>query len=102
MKFINKTPHCISINGVILEPVFPTPRVKTHIKLIRSSTFDIYEEDLGNVENIENYENDTYFIVSRMVFDALPHRLDLVYPRDFIRDDAGQIIGCKSFGGRTD
>ena len=36
------------------------------------------------------------YIVSAMVRQALPARLDLVSPADFVRDAAGKIIGCKA------
>ena len=36
------------------------------------------------------------YIVSAMVRNALPTRLDLVSPADFVRDEAGKIIGCKA------
>jgi hypothetical protein len=36
------------------------------------------------------------YIVSAMVRAALPTRLDLVSPADFVRDSAGKIVGCKS------
>ena len=39
-----------------------------------------------------------FFIVSKMVADNFPKRSDLVFPYDVVRDDEGNIIGCKSFG----
>jgi hypothetical protein len=36
------------------------------------------------------------YIVSAMVRNALPGRLDLVSPADFVRDAAGKIMGCKA------
>jgi hypothetical protein len=47
----------------------------------------------GNVTEIG-----TYFIVSQLVKSALPERKDLLVPAEVIRDDKGQIIGCKSLG----
>jgi hypothetical protein len=37
-----------------------------------------------------------YYIVSAMVKAALPKRRDLLVPSDFVRDEKGQILGCKS------
>ena len=36
------------------------------------------------------------YIVSAMVRAALPTRLDLVSPAEFVRDGAGKIVGCKA------
>lgn len=38
-----------------------------------------------------------YYIVSRMVANALPNRKDLLVPNELVRDDQGNIIGCRSF-----
>jgi len=40
--------------------------------------------------------NSVNYIVSAMVRNALPARLDLVSPADFVRDSEGKIIGCKA------
>jgi hypothetical protein len=40
----------------------------------------------------------TYYIVSQIIKNALPHRDDLLVPADVVRDDRGNIIGCKSLG----
>lgn len=38
-----------------------------------------------------------FYIVSSMVREANPSRLDLLSPTDLIRDEKGVTIGCKSF-----
>lgn len=35
-------------------------------------------------------------IVARPVAEALPHRDDLLYPHDTVRDASGVVIGCRS------
>ena len=39
-----------------------------------------------------------YYIVSQIVKSALPNRADLLVPAEVVRDNAGNIIGCKSLG----
>ncbi len=39
----------------------------------------------------------TYYIVSQMVKSACPERDDLLVPADVVRDDNGNIIGCRGF-----
>lgn len=33
-----------------------------------------------------------------LVAEALPERGDLLFPVDLVRDDGGQIIGCRALG----
>lgn len=39
-----------------------------------------------------------FYIVSAMVKSALPEREDMLVPAEQVRNDQGQIIGCKSLG----
>lgn len=41
-------------------------------------------------------EPDTLRVVSRIVAEAHPDRDDLVFPDDLVRDETGQVIGCRS------
>jgi hypothetical protein len=41
---------------------------------------------------------DTYYIVSQLVKNALPHRKDLLVPAEVVRDEKGNILGCRSLG----
>ena len=45
-----------------------------------------------------NYNPHIYYIVSQLVKSALPGREDLLVPAEVVRDEKGNIIGCKSFG----
>lgn len=38
-----------------------------------------------------------WYIVSRVLFDACPERTDLLAPRDLVRNEAGEVLGCRSF-----
>ena len=40
----------------------------------------------------------TYYIVSQLIKSALPKRVDLLVPAEVVRDDNGNIIGCRSLG----
>ena len=39
----------------------------------------------------------THYIVSRIVAEIMRNRKDLILANETVRDDKGQIIGCKSF-----
>lgn len=56
---------------------------------ITSTTF-------GEVTGLPGEQEGTYYIVSRLIRQALPDRNDLLVPNDMVRDEAGRIIGCKS------
>ena len=56
----------------------------------------VYVEPTGLPEP----EAGTWFIVSQIVFNALPGRDDLCVPAEVVRDADGNIIGCRSFGVR--
>lgn len=51
----------------------------------------------GKTENLPEQNNWAYYIVSSIVKANNPDRKDLIVPNDFVRDDKGNIIGCKSF-----
>ena len=38
------------------------------------------------------------YVVSRMVAEAVPHRGDLYFPMDVVRDEQGQILYARSLG----
>jgi hypothetical protein len=41
----------------------------------------------------------TRYIVSAMVRVAVPLRMDVFSPADFVRDEKGTIIGCRALEG---
>lgn len=49
------------------------------------------------VSGLPNEQANTRFIVSATLRTACPDRSDLVSPADLVRDDAGNVIGCKAF-----
>lgn len=55
---------------------------------------DIYENVYGEVTGLPEYQEGTYYVVSAMVRQALPHRKDLLSPGQLIRNEAGQPVGC--------
>jgi hypothetical protein len=103
---INKTPHAVHIvddNGRF---------VKTYDKgdtQIRLSVKTVQDEPLidgtptsrtsfGEPEGLPDFQEGTFYIVSQLVKSALPERTDLLVPAEVMRDDMGNIIGCKSLG----
>ncbi len=110
MKFVNLTPHQITvIAGAITHVINPdgrVARVKTSVIEEQSlNGLPVRSIETGQVEGLPAPENDTVYIVSGMVLAAIPltirphiaGRRDVVAPGELVRDDAGRPIGCKGF-----
>lgn len=98
-ELINLTPHAISVIGVGEIPasgLVARVSMKTEPDAIVAGFPTSYTE-YGEVENLPEIEG-CFFIVSKMIRDACPDRADLFYPAELVRDDKGNIIGCKSLG----
>ena len=54
--------------------------------------------EFGEPDNLPEPEGDTYYIVSGLIKSAFPEREDLLVPVDFVRDEKGVVLGCKSLG----
>ena len=105
MLVVNKTPHQVHIldeNGQV---------VRTYEKSegqIRLAVKTVKDEPLGDVptsrtvfgepEGLPDFQEGTFYIVSQLVKNALPNRTDLLVPAEVVRDEKGNIVGCKSLG----
>lgn len=49
------------------------------------------------VSGLPDEQVNVRFVVSAMIRVACPDRLDLVSPADLVRDEAGNVIGCRAF-----
>lgn len=52
----------------------------------------------GEPEGLPDFEEGVFYITSQLVKSALPQRSDLLVPAEVVRDENGNIIGCKSLG----
>lgn len=97
--FKNLTPHTVNIalvsGELVLEPLGELARVST---IEEPDGFldgvEIFNLTYGQVEGLPDPIDGTYYVVSKMVYDACPNRDDLFYPTRLLRDDAGKIVGC--------
>jgi hypothetical protein len=97
MNFINLTPHEIRVNEHIFKPAGEVARCKELSKVVHNlSGIELISRTYGRVENLPEPAVQTMYIVSALVRLAVPERLDVVSPGDLIRDDAGNIVGCKN------
>ncbi len=102
-KIINLTPHEINIydenNRHVMDiklSGLPIPRCQQKQSIAGFiGDVTITRQYFGVVENLPEREEETFYIVSRMVADALPGRGDLLVPGPLIRDEKGNPYGCK-------
>jgi hypothetical protein len=96
-KIINLTPHAIVLPDRTIEPGGMIARCKEFsVGAGTINDIEIIRRRYGNVENLPEAKPDTWYIVSLLVKQVLPERKDLLSPGDLIRDEKGNIIGCKN------
>ena len=61
-------------------------------------TVPITSAKFGEVEGLPAPEKGTIYIVSNLVAQAVPDREDVFFPDDVVRDENGNIIGCRALG----
>lgn len=61
-------------------------------------TLPISKTKFGEVEGFPAPEEGTIYIVSNLVAQAVPDRKDVFFPDDVVRDENGNIIGCRALG----
>lgn len=106
MTLINLTPHPITIIREGLEPLTVAPSgtiaraAQSSRELRITDSIRIIETVYGKVEGLPAPELDTYYLVSGFVMSALAatneYRNDVLKPEDFVRDENGNITGCRA------
>ena len=103
-KIINLTAHNVNIvcsNGDVITfspsgTVARCTQTTTQIGCVNG--IPLTQTSFGVVVDLPQPQEDTIFIVSRLVLNACKGvRDDLIVPNDIVRDEQGNIIGCKSF-----
>jgi len=101
---LNMTPHDIKIVGDSgkVESIFPSNGlIRLSVQTVEIGHQDgvrLTKSEFGEPEGLPEFEAGTFYIVSQLVKAALPDRKDLLVPAEMVRDDKGQIIGCRSLG----
>lgn len=102
MKFINCTPHPITLIGAdgqttVLPKGTVVPRLSQSTKQVDVvNNVSITETVFGATQDLPDTKDNVLLIVSRLILAANPHRTDLVVPNELVRDNDGNIVGCKS------
>jgi len=106
MKVINKTPHEVHIvdeNGQLVRTYERTESpIRLSVKIIQDTPLmDGTPTSItvfGKPEGLPDFQEGTFYIVSQLVKSSLSNRTDLLVPAEVQRDEAGNIVGCKSLG----
>lgn len=107
MELINLTPHTINIINANNEPVAeiePSGEVaRAHVVrnvvgsvAVAGYEIPVIESTMGDVTGLPEHEEETGYVVSRVVAEAVRERDDVFIPDDSVRDEQGRIIGCRS------
>ena len=99
-RFINLTPHDIVIfrdgKRKLIPATGKVARVSARCKQITDvDGIPVMQNVYGEVEGLPDPEANTIYIVSSLVA-CRAQRVDVLVPNDFVRDDSGRIIGCRS------
>lgn len=111
MNVCNLTPHDITLVRDEVKVLIPASgkvcRVLTqtydshNIVLLNGMTIPVVKTRFGEIEGLPPKQNGKVYIVSQIVRSALTakgeDRPDVVVPADLVRDDKGNIIGCRKF-----
>ena len=106
-KIINLTPHSVNVIrddnsvAITIEASENVARCSQTIDIVdtinvNNIAIPVSSSSYGEVVDLPAPQDDTYYIVSRLVMSACPNRQDLLVPNDLVRDEAGRVIGCRS------
>lgn len=109
MKLINLTPHAITIHaeafaGFSARVELPASGTVARCAVTSRSigtvehggvAIPVTTTALGAVTDLPEPSDGVGYIVSRIVAEACHTRSDLYFPGEAIRDERGQIVGCR-------
>lgn len=100
-QLINLTPHCINIFSESGEHLLDVPVSGTIARCSQSNVvvgsvagIPVTRQSFGDVVDLPEPHEDTFYIVSRLVAAACPERRDLLIPGPLVRDSEGRPCGC--------
>lgn len=100
VKNLTHHPVVIYKNGSvfrIIEPEGPVPRCnEERVQVGEIDEIPFTNTRFGIVQDLPEKKEGVFLIVSPIVANALPERDDLLVPDNLVRDEQGNIIGCRA------
>ena len=102
MTFVNLTPHNVNViledRTITYHPSVSPARVVQIAKLMyMTDGVPISTVRFGAVQGLPGPASYVRYIVSAKVKRASPDRDDLLSPGELVRNEKGEVIGCKGF-----
>lgn len=108
IKIVNLTPHNVNFMGEsdkvlhVFERCENPPRLKENKELDGLISFNkyfirVFRKEFQPETNLPPQIDGVFYIVSNLIASAFPDRNDLLIPDDVVRDNDGQIVGCRGF-----
>ena len=104
-KFVNLTPHDVTIvndSGEVIATIKASGKIaRIETKTVKTEEINgipVTRTEFGKLAGLPEPEDNTVFIVSSLVAQACKEREDVYIPNEPVRDEHGNIIGCKSLG----
>ena len=98
---LNYTPHTINevTTGISFHSSGNARVSVNYSKYASVNEIPLFTTIYGEVTGLpdESTSPKIFYIVSKLVKDALPRRFDLISPGELVRNADGQPIGCKGF-----
>jgi len=100
----NFTPHPINIcniAGEVMRVIHSEGLVRLKAVTVPAGEIDgipVTRTEFGQAEGLPEFQEGVFIVVSQLVKTALPSRSDLLVPAEVVRDEKGNIVGCKSLG----
>ena len=103
MKIINLTPHAINFlredNSVLatIEPSGTIARAsQTRDRVSEVNGIPVNQCSYGSVTGLPDPQPETIYLVSALTAQACRNRSDVFIVDDAVRNESGQIIGCRA------
>lgn len=97
INIVNLTPHSITLCGKTIESTGLARCTTTKEKIGEINGVPVNRTSFGSVTGLPEPQENTIYIVSKIVADAVSKDRDDVYiVDDTVRNEAGQIIGCNA------